>query len=565
MKRIPLHAIIFSLTLFFLLASVGQPHAETTVTSSSGVLVVGDNEVLEIGADEEFYHTGPLIVIGNGQVQVAGGSLFLNGHLSVSDDAQVVVNGGFFHLDGKDTHIVLTQRGSLAIVNGATLHFIQEYVHQHAINAHDDSNVFLFQAKVDSDGSAETIELTENAAYTAIATDFKDWTTWYMWNDSHLTLNDVGIGGDIVFYDSPTIDVKNSIGVMPWMYFPAGAVGDLTLPDTRDCQATSVKIDNSVVEGIDWSLSIENSYCVALGINPYPGSDITIRDTYLSMAMIRLTGDRIYHIPGEFVNNQYHADHTFTSIPDRQLRLINSTVQWWKVDAHENARVIASDLVFSEMMVVDNARMWISNSTCEGQTIHLGALDDAVVYFKDGEVWSYASSWNNATMIFEDSLFDHTRAEYLYQYTNIAHQQSRMYAINTDFVSPPEDPEGALPQAVDSALVMFVKLPNLSPAPVSAWIPISGQAWIDHGPLNSTRFKAYTLAIRPKGGLAWRQFARGVIPAKQERRLGWLVPSLLGLKRGVYEIRLSVAVAGDDPMTPWPTTAYPAIKEIIIY
>lgn len=94
--------------------------------------------------------------------------------------------------------------------------------------------------------------------------------------------------------------------------------------------------------------------------------------------MIRLTGDRFYHVPGEFVNNQYHADHTFTSIPDRKLRLLNSTVQWWKVDPHENARVIASDIAFSDMMVVDNARMWITNSTCEGQTIHLGALGDAV-------------------------------------------------------------------------------------------------------------------------------------------------------------------------------------------
>jgi hypothetical protein len=565
MKRMDFRTIILSLAMFFLVSPPGLPRAEMVTTHSSGVLVVGDNEVLTIGADEEFYHAGPLVVIGNGQVQVTGGSLFLTGHLSISDEALVSVNGGSFHLDGKDTHIVLTQSASLAVVNGATLHFVQEYVHQHAINAHDDSNVFLFQAKVDSDGSAETVELTENATYTAISTEFKDWTTWYMWNDSRLTLNDVGIAGDIVFYDNPTIDVKNTTGIMPWMYFPAGAVGDLTLPDTRDCKKTSVKIDNSVVAGIGWSLSIENSYCVALGINPYPGSDITIRDSYLKMAMIRLTGDNIYRVPGEFKNRQPHADHTFTSIPDRHLRLINSTVEWWKVDAHENARVIANDIVFSEMMVTGNSRMWITNSTCEGQTIHLGATDNAVVYFKGGEIWSYASAWNDAAMILEDSLVDHTRTEFLYQYTNIAHQQSRMYAINSDFVSPPEDPDGALPRAVDSALVMFVKLPDLSPAPVRAWIPISGQAWIDHGPLNLTRFKMYTLSLRPKGGLVWRQFAKGIFPAKQERRLGWLVPSLLGLTRGTYEIRLTVEVTGDDPATPWPTTAHPAIQEIIIY
>ena len=71
--------------------------------------------------------------------------------------------------------------------------------------------------------------------------------------------------------------------------------------------------------------------------------------------------------------------------------------------------------------------------------------------------------------------------------------------------------------------------------------------------------------MRSKGSPTWRQFTRGVFPARQERRLGWLVPSLLRLNRGVYEIGLSAEVAGGDPQTPWPTDAFSAIKEIIIY
>lgn len=557
--------VIIGLTILFLAPLAGIMGAEAAVFDSNGMLVIGDNEVLEIGASESYRHRGPIMVTGNGQIRITGGSLYLNGHLSLSDEAMVAVDGGTLHQDGQDTYIVLNGRASLIFINDARLHFIQEYVHQHAIHAHDESNVFFFQAEVDSDGSAETVELTEKATYTAIATESRDWTTWYMWNESRLILNGVEKAGDIVFYDNPTINVKDSVGVMPWMYFPEGAAGDLTLPDTRDCRPASVKIDNSVVSGIGWSLSIENSNCVALGINPYPGSDITIRDSYLWMAMIRLTGDTVYYVPGEFKNREYHADHTFTSIPDRNLRLINSTVQWWKVDAHDNAHVIADNIVFSEMMVSNNARMLITNSICEGQTIHLGAIDDAVVHFKGGEVWSYASAWDRAVMILEDSLFDYTKAQYLYQYTNIAHQHGRMYAINTDFVSPPEDPDGALPRAADAALVMFVKLPDLAPAPASAWVPINGEAWIDSGPSNNSRFKRYTLAVRPKGGIAWRQFAGGIFPARQARRLGWLVPSLLGLKRGVHEIKLAVEVTGDNPLTPWPTDAYPAIKEIFIY
>ena len=167
-------------------------------------------------------------------------------------------------------------------------------------------------------------------------------------------------------------------------------------------------------------------------------------------------------------------------------------------------------------------------------------------------------------MVLDDALLDHTKAEYVYQYTNIAHQKSRLFAVNTDFVSPVEDPGGALPRAVDAALVMFARLSDLAPAPANGWIPVRGEAWIDTGPLNPARFKRYILAARPKGGLLWRQFRQGFVPARDHRILGWLNPSLMGFKAGTYEIALTVEVTGDDPATKWPTNAYPAIKEVVV-
>ena len=531
---------------------------------STGPLHVGEGETLTVPLGDSLHHTGTISVSGNGQV-VVHGTLDLDGDLLITQDGIVSVDGGTLNLGGGDTHITLMGNAGLAVVNGAVLHFVQEYVHQHTINAHDTSRVFLFQAEVRSDGSAETVILRDSAAYTAIATSFDDWTTWYMWNTSALTLDAVNKAGDIVFYDSPSIDVRNTVGVMPWMYFPEGSVADLSLPDTADCRPTSLAIDDSVVAGIGWSLTIENSYCVALGISSYPGSDVTIRDTALSMAMVRLTGDRFYFVPGDFKNGELHEDRVFASLPDRNLRLVNSSVDWWKVDAHESADVIADDIVFSEMMVIEDARMWITNSICEGQTIHLGALDDAVVYFKGGEVWSYVSTWGNATMVLDDALVDHTKAEYLYQYTNIAHHGSRLYAVNSEFVSPAEDPGGALPRAADAALVMYARLPEFRAAPASSWIPIRGEAWIEAGPSSPVSFARYTLSVRPKGGLHWRQFRQGILPAREQRILGWWIPSLMGFKAGTYEIALTVEVAGDDPGTERPTSDFPAVREIVLY
>jgi hypothetical protein len=34
---------------------------------------------------------------------------------------------------------------------------------------------------------------------------------------------------------------------------------------------------------------------------------------------------------------------------------------------------------------------------------------------------------------------------------------------------------------------------------------------------------------------------------------------------GIYEVKLTIFVCGDDPHTPHPTWAFPAIKELIVY
>ncbi|MEJ2240062.1 MAG: hypothetical protein P8X82_17360, partial [Gemmatimonadales bacterium] len=219
---------------------------------SMGRLHVGEGETLTVPLGESLHHTGSITVSGNGQVLVHG-TLDLDGQLVITEDGVVNVDGGTLNLAGDDTHITLNGNAGLAVVNGAMLHFVQSYVHQHTINAHDTSRVFLFEAEVRSDGSAETVILRDSAAYTAIGTQFEDWTTWYMWNTSALTLDTVSKAGDIVFYDSPSIDIRNTVAVMPWMYFPEGAVADLSLPDTADCQPTSLVIDPSVVDGIGWS------------------------------------------------------------------------------------------------------------------------------------------------------------------------------------------------------------------------------------------------------------------------------------------------------------------------
>ena len=71
-------------------------------------------------------------------------------------------------------------------------------------------------------------------------------------------------------------------------------------------------------------------------------------------------------------NNSHYSDLT-VPVTDRHLRLLNTSVQWWKVDVIEGFDLTAADIVFSEMMVKEDSVAYLTNSICEGQTIHLGS------------------------------------------------------------------------------------------------------------------------------------------------------------------------------------------------
>lgn len=565
-KRISGHVLIALLT--FVLLAAGLQAAQPTETSAQGVsapIYIGPRETVTVGPGEELRHTGPIILYGDGQLLVNGGRLFLTGSLWIDETALVDVSAGEFHLKGNDTHIVVKGKGTLRLRNQSLLHYEQTYYAQHVLYATDQGRVEFQDSRFDCDQSAGAVYLLGDATYEASAFSFDDWNTFYMWNRSRLQLDGVVGAGDIVFYDSVAIKVRNTIGIMPWIFFPAGAVADLTFPDASHCDATdcpivSLHLDGTVVAGVPWSLDITDSALVFWGVHVSAGSLVTVRDSRLTMALVPLMGDRFYVVPAEFQNRSLYDDKTFASVPDRLLRLVNTSVDWWKVDVTEAAHAIVDGILFAEMVVKEKAAVLVTDSICEGQTIHVGALDSSYLYYKDGEIWSFVSAWNDATLVLDNTLVDYRKGQYIYQTTNIAHDRARLYAINSTLISPP--------QAMDSALAMVARLGTLSPGRAAGWVEIAGSAWIETGPKSSVTFDRYTLAIRAKGGMNWFPFHEGRGPVRpadgNDGTLGWLPAGLLNLKPGLYEIQLRIWVRG-DPWATHPTHDYAAVKDLQLF
>src|SRR6266508_2506499 len=427
-------------TLAALTLALGA-NAQTT----SGTLIVGPGETLVIGAGTERHHIGPIVVSG-GRIEVNGGKLFLNGSMTIAQNGAVVFDAGEFHHEGNNTHALVggvapgdTSNGSLAFSNGGRYHLVQTYVSQHELQARNGSTIELTGTHIDCDAATGVIRLFDSASYTGTATSAAKiddsqpgcWMTTYMQNQSVLSLQSVQAGGDIVFYDAVTIDVRDTIGIMPWLYFPAGSVADLSFPPAPqcvpgNCPLVSKTIDSTTVPGIAWSVNIVNSGLVMWGINSYPGSSVTVRDSALKMAMVRFAGNGVYFVPGEFRNSSSYVDKTFTSVPDRVLRLINTSLKWWKLDVIDSAQARFDSVTFAEMVLKSSARALVTRSICEGQTIHLGAIDNSYIYFQDGEVWTHVSAWGRALMVLDRSLVDWQLAPSAFQYQqrNIAHNRA---------------------------------------------------------------------------------------------------------------------------------------------
>jgi hypothetical protein len=532
--------------------------------------VIGPGQTVTIGAGEEVHRSGPILVNG-GQLLVTGGKLLLDGTMTIVQGGAVVFDAAEFHHEGEDTHVFVGGinedggDGFLTFRNGSRLRWAQSYVSQHEMHGRNGSVIDVERTRVDCDAATGVVKLYNAATYSArLTTAAKDgelpgcWTTWYMHQSSNLNLDSVHIAGDIVFYDAAQIAVRNTLGIMPWLYFPRGASADLSFPASEctpeDCPAVSKTLNGSS----GWLVQIEESRQVFWGINSYPGSSVTVRDSKLGMAMVRFAENHTYFVPGEFRNETTYEDKTFASVPDRHLRLVRTHVKWWKLDVIDLAQARMDRVTFAEMVAKNFARVFLTNSICEGQTIHLGALNNSYIYFKDGEVWTHVSAWNQAFLVLDGSLVDYNKAPVPHQIRNIAHDRARIYAINSELVSPLE--------AMESALATFARLGSFAERELQAsaakWTPVEGSAWIVKGTASRVVFDRWILALRAPGSQEWTEVAQGVHEVR-DAQLAMIRPALIW-RPGEYELRLSLVVRGDDPGTPYPTWAFPAVKKLIV-
>jgi hypothetical protein len=554
------------------------------------VLVVGDNpaneEVVLSGAGNNF--VGDIVVKNQGRLILTNNAeMHLNGNLYLLDSSQFrIMAGAKFFLEGEGTHLIMTKNSHLLSTYGE-LNYVMTYLHQHVVQLFDNAKLEMHHSRVtNKDGDQKTygsVRMYGTSSYIAKHMDFEQFRTFYIHgNEKNATLETNTIElencnkvGDLLWYEAPHIKIKNSAFIILWMHFDRDAVVNTSFKQVNN--VTRVIKDEGPggeFQNIPWVVDLENCHGVNWGLDPYPGSFVRIYDTISPVELIirlRFFGPGKQVVPGSVENNSYYpyADPLIITNNNRYFRLDNTTVKWWKVDALDNVLLEADGISFSESVTFGASEFNLTNSTCEGQTVHLGATDNALVDFTNGQVWTYVSSWANSTLILRDSLVDWTIGEaehgFTWQTQNIAHNNSRLYCLNTRF-GYKNDPSKSLPYANDRALVMYADLnlqsivvPEKQPGSGYEMVKINGSAWINAGPESPVTFNRYDIYAQK---LSWPYTTKLIARSSREKRdelLGtWYTD---GLSSSTYKIILVIYVNNDWGATH-PTQNYPATRNI---
>jgi len=582
-------SLILSVVIF---VSVCILFLNSEIAHGKIVLVVGDNpaneEVVLSGAGNNF--AGDIVVKNRGRLILNNNAeMRLNGNLYILDSSQFRIKAGAkFFLEGEGTHLIMTKNSHLLSTYGE-LNYVMTYLHQHVVQLFDNAKLEMHHSRVtNKDGDQKTygsVRMYGTSSYIAKDMEFEQFRTFYIHgNENNATLEtntieleNCNLVGDFLWYEAPHIKIKNSKFIILWMHFDQGAVANTSFKQVNN--VTRVIKDEGPggeFQNIPWVVDLENCDGVNWGLDPYPGSFVRIYDTnYPAELIIRLR----YFGPGEQVvssriknNTNYpHDDPLIITNNNRYFKLDNTTVKWWKVDALGGVNLEADEISFSESVTFGASEFHLTKSICEGQTVHLGATDNAFVDFTNGEVWTYVSSWENATLILRDSIVDWTIGEaahgYTWQTQNIAHKNSRLYCLNTEF-GYKNDPSESLPYADDRALVMYADL-NLQPVVVPEKPPgsryeivkINGSAWIDAGPESSVTFSRYDIYAQK---LSWPYTTRLIARSTEEKRAELLgIWNTDGVSSANYKIILVIYVNNDWGAT-YPTQNYPATKIVAL-
>ena len=239
---------------------------------------------------------------------------------------------------------------------------------------------------------------TDNAEINMKNVTNKGFTTNGVWANASITIDGTNQAGEYIITNTCRLDFKNAATILLWHHFADTAVINFSFPDGKLVSSYVFNNKTPGVKGVGYDIKVANSKDVMWGMMPSTGSDITISDSKLRAIGLWFMGSDSINVSG-LVDNSTYKDFT-APITDRNLHLINSSVQTWSLYPMEDTKLNISGCILGEIGSEGNSKVTGTSFYVDGSGGYFWSGDKSFIVAGWSTATTYVRSQNNSIFLF---------------------------------------------------------------------------------------------------------------------------------------------------------------------
>jgi hypothetical protein len=489
-----------NLSDYFIAAEKSKSAAFSFRTNSANsvqsldTLIVGavPNDTVRITGN--WTHEGPIYIFNDGVL--------------IFDNANVIDTG--------DVYVLGTGK---ILADSSNFVFPQNYFYERSMLLLQNSFAQFTNCSFNYSGMSHGLTIAHNAQLIWDNVHQNDWTTCGLGGTATLTVHGCNITGEFILSDSSNSSFVHADSLILWHHFPQTSVINYAFPSGNPVYNYS--FDNSVsgITGINYHTDADSCNNVWWALMPENGSDVT-----LSNSTIRLIGAWFRYgdttsVYGIFNNSNY--TNYIAPMADRNLHLINSTVETWSMYIFDSSSVAIDSCQFGEVGSFGRSTVLANRLTVDGTGGYFFSSDSSLTYAVNS-IATLARSERKSLFLLA------------YSY----HPFLPPTSINTSTFVCLQNILPSDPVPYNSSVMWMGAIENPDTASVNAVFAVNGSAWIDQGPDGNTMdFGSYSLYYQfPSQSQSWFSITQNQLTEVRHTSLAnW---NTNGLTPGTYVLRL---------------------------
>lgn len=444
--------------------SIAAPPMGTTLLTKTALIdtiTVGDipNDTLIITGN--WTHAGPIYVYNDGVL------IFKNASATNVGDVYVFGHGKLF-------------------ADSSALTFPQQFFYERSLLVVQNGYARLQNCSLNYSGYSHNLFLADSGKVEFKNIHQNDFTTCGMFGSPAISIDGCNITGEYILNDKSTSVFKNVDTLLLWHQIPDSALVNFSFPSGDT--VSSYLFNNTLpgITGIDYSVQVDSSRTVWWALMPVNGSDVTLSNSKVrAIGAWFMRGDSV-SVTGVYDNSTY--PNYVMPVTDRNLHLINCTVQTWSFYAFDSSHVDITACQLGEVGCQSRSSIFSSQFILDGSGGYFWATDSSFILANDVEVYSTVRSEKNGIFVLAYS--------WLPFLPPMAIGNGLMVCVQSKLVQDPVAYNNGVTwlEFIDAPDTVFT----------NATIPINGSVWIDHGPDGGwMNFNRYSIYYKSAGDSVW--------------------------------------------------------------